>query len=121
DIMPTLADIAGVNLKKSDIPTEGISLLPTLKAQTKRQKQHNYLYWEFHEGTTSHQAVRSGDWKAVRMDPDGFIELYNLRDDPAEKVNVASAHPQLASRMKATMDKAREHHELWPLKAASNK
>lgn len=121
DIMPTVADIAGVNLKKNNVTTEGISLLPTLKAQIKDQKQHNYLYWEFHEGTTSHQAVRAGDWKAVRLDPHASMELYNLKDDPAEKVDVASVHPQLASSMKATMDKAREPHKLWPLKGSVQK
>jgi arylsulfatase A-like enzyme len=121
DIMATVADIAGVDLKKNHIPTEGISLLPTLKAQNKDQKQHNYLYWEFHEGTTSHQAMRSGEWKVVRLDPDASIELYNLKDDPAEKVNVASVHPQLASRMTAMMDEARTPHELWPLKGSVQK
>lgn len=116
DIMPTLAEIAGVNLKKSNIPTEGISLLPTLKGHPKDQREHDYLYWEFHEGPTSHQAIRSGDWKAVRLNPEASVELYNLKDDPAEKVNVASLHPQVATKLKATIDKAREPHELWPLK-----
>lgn len=121
DIMPTVADIAGVDLKKNNIPTEGISLLPILKGQTRDQKQHEYLYWEFHEGATSHQAVRRGDWKAVRLDPNSTIALYNLKDDPAEKVDLTSTQKQIATEMRATMDKARQPHEIWPLKASPHK
>lgn len=121
DIMPTIADIAGVDLKKRNIATEGISLLPTLKGRTKGQKQHKYLYWEFHEGATSNQAVRSGNWKAVRLNPAGPIELYNLKDDPEEKVNVALAHPQVVKQMQVILSKARVPHELWPLKSSESK
>jgi arylsulfatase A len=121
DIMPTIANIAGVDLKKRNIATEGISLLPTLKGRAKDQKQHKYLYWEFHEGATSNQAVRSGDWKAVRLNPTGPIELYNLKDDPAEKVNVALVHPQVVRKMEAILGKARVPHELWPLKTTESK
>ena len=50
----------------------------------KQQKQHEYLYWEFHEqgGKT---AVRMGNWKAVKRDidkvPQGATELYDLSKD----------------------------------------
>ncbi len=61
DVLPTFADIAG-----SEVPEniDGISFLPELLG--KKQKQHEYLYWEFHE-QGGRQAVRMSRWKAVRL------------------------------------------------------
>ena len=63
DFLPTAAEIAGV---KDKIPAgiDGQSVLPTLLG--KQQKPHEFFYWEFHE-KGSKQAVRMGDWKAVRL------------------------------------------------------
>lgn len=105
DWLPTIGDVAGV-----DVPAwlDGVSLAPTLLGRG-RQTPHEDLYWEFHE-QGGKQALRRGDWKAVRLDwisrPDGPIELYNLSTDPGETRNVAAAHPEvaadLARRMSAT-------------------
>ena len=61
DVFPTVSEIAGV-----DVPNnlDGISFLPTLLGNEK-QLNHEYLYWEFHE-KGGRQAVRRGNWKAVR-------------------------------------------------------
>ncbi len=65
------------------------------------------LYWEFHE-QGGKQAVRYGNWKAVRLDVDekGFhdgIELYNLEKDPFERTNIAKQESQIANKMKNLM------------------
>ena len=60
DFLPTAAEIAGV---KPPTGIDGISMLPALLG--KEQKSHDYLYWEFHERGFQ-QAIRMGDWKAVR-------------------------------------------------------
>ena len=75
---------------------DGISVVPTLLGHGE-QKTHDYLYWEFHEGG-SKQAVRFGDWKAVRLKPDGPIELYDLRADVGEQQNVAGRTPDLVAK-----------------------
>ena len=56
------------------------------------------LYWERSNADGRAQAVRIGDWKAVR--PAGktsreFVELYNLIDDPQESKNVANEFPRI--------------------------
>jgi hypothetical protein len=56
------------------------------------------LYWEFYEPSFE-QAVRWGDWKAVRHGRRGALELYNLIRDPAETINVASNHPKIVERI----------------------
>ncbi|UCD27398.1 MAG: arylsulfatase, partial [Planctomycetota bacterium] len=66
DFMPTWAELAGVKPPK-DI--DGISMVPTLLGQFDKQKKHEFLYWEWHHPSAkkyAKQAVRMGDWKAVR-------------------------------------------------------
>lgn len=118
DMLPTLADIVEVELK--DVPPEGISLLPTLLGDTAAQREHDHLYWEFHERKYSEQAVRKGEWKAIRHDPDGPVELYNLRTDLSEQYNVAKAHPDIVREMEQLMEKARTENTYWELKSSGD-
>lgn len=114
DIFPTFADLAGIEV--SDLKTDGYSLVPTFLGDTLRQEKHPYLYWEFHERKYSDQAVRKGKWKAVRHDPDGPIELYDLSTDPAEQVNVAAENEAIVNEMKTIMESARTENPYWSLK-----
>ncbi|MCG8448029.1 MAG: sulfatase-like hydrolase/transferase [Pirellulales bacterium] len=109
DIMPTLGELAGVsNLVPAD--TDGISLAPTLTEQG-TQQTHNYLYFEdepynFGSGTLSgnlRQAVRMGDWKAVKNGTTASIQLFDLANDAAETTNVAGANPAVVAQMAAIM------------------
>jgi arylsulfatase A-like enzyme len=39
-------------------------------------------------------AIREGDWKLIWRTPlPAALELYNLKDDPSEKTDVAAEHP----------------------------
>jgi arylsulfatase A len=99
DLMATLAEMTGQRLSNTD----GVSFLPTLLGQTKKQKQHEYLYWEF-SGGGGQYAVRMGDWKGVRTavsrDPNAGWQLYNLSTDRAETTDVATQHPELVEKCK---------------------
>lgn len=103
DVLPTLGAAAGLVKTEGD----GISFLPALLQQS-HQPAHKYLYWEFNEGGFK-QAVRQGDWKAIRFykgtQPDR-TELYNLKKDIGEKQNLAAANPKKVAAMEALMDKA---------------
>ncbi len=110
DVMPTLAEIAGA---KAPAGIDGISVVPELTGQ--RQRLPDYLYWESNQFERARndlnparrsQAVRMGDWKAIRLKPDAPIELYNLRQDPGESKNVAAANPAVVSRVKAILKSA---------------
>jgi arylsulfatase A-like enzyme len=115
DVLPSCCELAGVENPEG---IDGISFVSTLLGQNNRQKKHEYLYWEFHEQGIK-QAVRFGDWKGVRLnvakDPDGPIELYNLRDDIGEKNNVAAQHPDIAAKIAGYMKTAWTPSEHWPL------
>jgi len=113
DIFPTFAELAGVNVPKTD----GISIVNTLKGKG-RQAQHEYLYWEFHE-QGGKQAVLKGDWKAVKLDVKkngaGRIELYNLKNDPSETTNVADKHPKIVAELDTLIRKSHTPSAVFPL------
>ncbi len=113
DLLPTFAEIAQVKLAT---PTDGVSLLPTLLGQPKTNS-HDFLYWEFHERGFQ-QAVRMGDWKAVRLGADQPLELYNLKTDLGEKQNVADQNPKVIAQIEKYLKTARTDSPDWPVKAA---
>jgi arylsulfatase A-like enzyme len=110
DFLPTAAEIAGA---KAPMKIDGISMLPALLG--KKQKNHAFLYWEFHEGGFK-QAVRTGDWKAVRRAPDAPLELYDLKTDISEQKDLAEKHPALVKRIEDYLKTARTESPQWPIK-----
>ena len=108
DLMPTFAELAGA---KTPTPTDGVSLVPTLMGRPAAQRAHAYLYWEF----AGHQAVRMGDWKAVRLKGSPATELYDLAADPSERTNVAASHRDLVARAEETFRTGRTESALFPL------
>lgn len=97
DFLPTFAELI-----KQPVPAfiDGVSILPTLLSKGK-QKQHQFLYWEFHEDG-GRQAVRKGKWKGVRNKADtesSKWELYNLETDPQESKDLATMQPLIIQQL----------------------
>jgi len=108
DVLPTITDIVG-----GDPPDgiDGVSFLPTLLGQKKKQINHEYMYWEYN----GKQAVRMGPWKAYRPGFEERIELYNLEDDIGEQKDVAADHPEIVVKIEEILQTARTESELFPL------
>lgn len=100
DVLPTLAELAGVE------PTsgiDGISIGPTLLGEDENaQPQHEYLYWEDDGG----RAVRQGHWKAIRWKPKSEVQLYDLKTDPGEQHDLASSKPKITKRLTGFLQQA---------------
>lgn len=113
DILPTFAELAGA---KSPSNIDGISFNSALTGKGTQQK-HDYLYWEFHE-QGGKQAVRQGNWKAIRLkaagNPEGAVELYDLSKDPAETTNLTSKYPEKAKELGKIMNNAHVSSALFP-------
>lgn len=108
-----LATISQITSAKTDSHTDGISMLPLLKNSGK-QKQHQYLYWEFYE-EGGKQSVLSYPWKLIKMNTTTFSEngkweLYNLISDPQEKSNVVNTNKRQLKRLSKFIDKAHQPH-----------
>jgi arylsulfatase A-like enzyme len=105
DLAPTLLELAGVAVPPS---VQGASWLPLLAGRPGREE---FLYEYFHElgNVPLCLAVRTRDWKYVTYPEDDRFgaELYDLRADPGELLNLAgdAAHAgkvqELARRLGA--------------------
>jgi len=113
DLQPTLAEAAGVE------PPPGIDGLSMLSPfQGRPQSGHESLYWEFHERGFD-QAVRFGDWKAVRRGGRSApVELFDLASDVGETHNLAGEHPAQVSRARKLMERAHTPSELFPVRSS---
>ena len=98
DVMPTLAELAGVS-KEVPKDTDGVSIVPTLLG-TGNQRKHEYLFWS--SGKTS--AVRMGKWKGIGKP--GTINLYDLSQDIGEQNDLAKQYPEIARKLSAFMVEA---------------
>jgi uncharacterized sulfatase len=117
DLMATAAEVAGVRPPRK---LDSLSLLPTLLDQPSRQRQHEYLYWEFHE-RGFHQAIRYEDWKGVRLGTKQPLELYDLNTDLGETNNLAADNPKIAAKLEKLLKSARRENPLWPIKETPGK
>ncbi len=117
DFLPTACEIAG-----ADMPTvtDGISYLPTLLGESKKQKKHEYLYWASSEGQTS-IGVRDGNWKLVRYrqgkgskkkkkgaEPEKSgreWRLYDLEADIGEEDDLSEEHPDIVKKMRGYLER----------------
>ncbi len=113
DMLPTFAELAG---NDSIPPNDGISLVPSLLGDIDKQRQHDYLYWEFAEREYDAQAVRSGNYKLLHHIVADTWELYNLIADPEEEYNLVDTHPELVEQLKNDMKDAHRYDADYPLK-----
>jgi len=119
DLYPTFIAFAGVQLKDK---VDAISILPALNGNA--QKTNEYFYWELQEAGGK-QAVRLGNWKGVKVDLNKNdyppLELYDLKNDPGEKNNVAAQHPDVVKQIESIMRAAHVANRDWPLLASEMK
>ena len=83
----------------SKAPADGIDLKPLLQ-QPAGKLDRDALYFHYphyYATTTPVSAVRTGDWKLLEYLEDGRVELYNLKDDPGEKTDLAAQMPDKAA------------------------
>ena len=100
DLMPTLLELAGSDYPKEYngeriVPVEGRSLLPIFHG--KQREPHESIRWELY----GNRAVRQGDWKLVWGASDKQWELYDLKSDRSETVNLAVDFPSRVKSMAA--------------------
>jgi len=108
DLYPTILEIAGVRRPQGYV-LDGDSLVPIMNGSGALPPRA--IFWHFpayvqpdsgRRGpwkATPCSAVRQGDWKLIEFFEDGHLELYNLKDDIGEKLNLASTKPDKAEEL----------------------
>ena len=114
DFLPTVCDIIGAKVPSK---VDGISYLPELLNNTKSQKKHTGIYFEFFEQGGKQSYLRADGWKLIRLQVSNpaktYEELYNIKADPAEIVNAIQQYPKIADALRNEMDKQRTENEYF--------
>ena len=97
DIMPTLADLCGIDLPKNHRPLDGQSLVPLLRGKdtlknrmlvTDSQRVQYPIKWK-------NSAVMQENWRLINGK-----ELYNISTDQVQHNDIAAEHPEKVNEMK---------------------
>jgi arylsulfatase A-like enzyme len=92
DMLPTLADLAGIKIQ-SEKPLDGISLKPLLLGEAKTWPDRMiFSHWNRKVSVRTQQ---------YRLDSAG--QLFDMIQDPEQRTDVAGKNPQIASRLEAAM------------------
>ena len=106
DCYPTLLEAAGLPPTPNHL-LDGKSLLPLLTQSPGFVRDALYFHYPnyaFHRENRLGSAIREGQYKLIRNDDDGSLELYDLRSDIGEENNLASQSPEIVKRLVNKLD-----------------
>ena len=97
DLHATIRDAAGVETPSVD----GRSLKPLLSGQEFKDRALYFHYpcYAWHRDNRLGSAIRDGDYKLIEWIGDKNVELYNVREDIGERVNLAEKQPDVARQL----------------------
>ncbi|MFM2142173.1 MAG: hypothetical protein RLZZ476_717 [Verrucomicrobiota bacterium] len=100
DVAATAVKVAGAlapeDAAQAAATLDGVNLLPYLTGE-KKDAPHEFLAWRW----MAQSALREGNWKLLRGGDREY--LYDLATDLEEKHNLASQHPEIATRLRAKL------------------
>ncbi len=107
DVMPTLLELLGIP-SPSDV--DGVSLVALMNG--KGQADGWVAYTE--ELNDPSMAVTTNQWKLIRDNLNGGLQLYDLRIDPRETSNLATVWPDTAAELAAKIVAFLNSHRIVP-------
>ena len=129
DLLPTTLDLVGIKAPDrirgvKQQPIEGISFADSINdanAPWHHTVQYYYIFGS--------RSIYDHGWKAELAYPSSFItgnaaskqpfdenawELYNLNDDPTERIDLAQKYPEKLTQLKAEFEEQAKEHNLYP-------
>jgi arylsulfatase A len=116
-LFATCADLLGKKLPGA-AAEDSYSIWPVVSGQKYKSPIREATV---HHSLMGMYAIRQGDWKLILGEGGGGFrtsredarfkgrgQLYNLKNDPAEKVNLWDTHPEIVSKLSALLDTYRQ-------------
>lgn len=96
DLFPTIAELTATQAPDVD----GLSLAPVFQGRVNRTRDSLFTVY-----TKTQRAVRDERWKLIAYPELGYLQLFDLRDDPFEMANLIDqpAHAAQLTRLHALM------------------
>lgn len=124
DLFPTLCEWANIAIPKSHV-VDGVSLKRSWANPADDFYANRPLFFHFpfylqaykvgqDDGrddlfrTRPGSVIRLGDWKLHHYFEDDGLELYDLKNDPGERINLANAKPEVAAELYEKLDNWRK-------------
>ena len=110
DLFPTVVEAAGGELPP-ERSYDGMNLLK-IKENHTSETPERFLFWR----TDFNKAARKGEWKFIWNERDQMIYLYDLANDPGERVNLANEYPDRIREFKNALKEWESNMEKasWP-------
>lgn len=103
DLVPSLVELAGLQLGDANLDGEDISRTMLGERQQVRRRPLFWIRPPDRPGDNREKwpdlSVRDGDLKLLLMEDGGGAQLYNLAKDPGEKHNLATEKPEVVERL----------------------
>ncbi|MCK8061625.1 MULTISPECIES: sulfatase [unclassified Fusibacter] len=100
DFYPTILDIAGIALMPEQ-HQDGVSIKGLLLENESFEREA--IYWHYphygNQGGTPGSSIRMSDWKLIKFYEDNRLELYNLKQDIGETINVYQENQEIGNHM----------------------
>ena len=110
DIFATAAAAAGAEAP-ADKKLDGVNLVPFITGEA-QGNPHQSMFWR----SGQYRVLLAGDWKLQVSANPNKTWLFNLKDDPTEKTNLAETQPEKLAEIKALLDQMNNEQSkpLWP-------
>ena len=104
DFYPTILELAGLAARPAQ-HKDGLSLMKLLRGETSWSRTSLYWHYPHYHGSTwaPGAAIRSGDWKLIEFYDEGTVELYDLRKDAGERVDLSAKEPAQTAKLRAQL------------------
>jgi len=99
DYFPTVLDVLGLRMSGQPEPVDGVSLVPLIEGRMTQRP----VPIGFESGKS--KSLTDNRYKLITTDRGSTFELYDLLADPHETNDIAAAHPEIVSKMKASLAK----------------
>ncbi|MEJ7768243.1 MAG: sulfatase [Chitinophagaceae bacterium] len=103
DFLPTICALTNTPLPANEM--DGRDISPNLFGKELKQVP---LYWHFPHYRTPdidpYSIVLDGDWKLIKRYDDQPFELFNLKNDQSEHVDVSNENPDVLQRLNHELD-----------------